>query len=203
MHTRCSPATRVRLTLGFLFALFAGQSTPSQDTSAPAQPQSNPTNNVTRRGDFGAFMLFIDTEGQNDANDQSNLAEGRQPQNPGSDWPKEIHHTCALREDEAESVYAVALDTYGRVKKHDKLMNEYVDEHHNDPASQFRPAVAALFKERQAIYQEGIDRMRQHMGGDEPFERLRKCIDMVYGSNDVIPEPVAHPRQPQQPAPQQ
>jgi hypothetical protein len=59
-------------------------------------------------------------------------------------------------------------------------MKDYIDEHHNDPAPQFQPAMATLFKERQAIYREGIDRMKQHMDGDEPVERLRKCTDALY-----------------------
>jgi hypothetical protein len=197
MNPLHSPAALFRLTICLSCSLFALQTAYSQNASAPAQPQPNSTSNVTRRGDFGAFMEFIDTEGQINANDQRNLAEGRQPQNPGSDWPEEIRHVCTLREDEAESVYAVALDTYDRVKKHDKLMDDFKDAHFNtDPPAQLSAELAPWFKERQSIYREGIDRMKQHMGGDESFERLRECIDRTYGANDVIHMHARPPRTP-------
>lgn len=192
-----------RLTICLFCSLLALQAAHSQDTPAPAQPQPNSTDKVVHVGDFGAFMLFIDTMGRDYDNDQAELAKGIQPKSPISTWPEDIRHTCPLREDEAESVFAVALDTYDRVKKHDKLMKEFKDAHNTDSDAQFSAEIAPWFKERQAIYQEGIDRMKQHMGGDQPFERLRSCIDGMFGANDVIHvSPRPKPRSQQQ-APQQ
>jgi hypothetical protein len=59
----------------------------AQSATDQDQPQTKPSGQIWRRGDRGAFVDFIVSEGQIDENDQINLANGITPALPGKDWP--------------------------------------------------------------------------------------------------------------------
>jgi hypothetical protein len=178
--TRVISLTAVLSTSVVFVPVIIGQSASNQD-----QPQTKPSGQIWRRGDRGAFVDFIVSEGQIDENDQTNLAKGITPALPGKDWPDDVAHGCPLKKDLLTDMYYIALDTYRQVQEHDRQWQEYVDEWRHDPSRDLQTKIDQFNQERPKIYSDGIDRMKQELG-DEDFATFSKCIDQIYGASAPI-----------------
>jgi hypothetical protein len=178
--------SRLMLFLPIVGALCA-LSTPNmfpQETQ-PAQPQHvKSASNSAPQDEIPSFVSFINTIGKLNEFEQRNLASGVEPEFPIANWPKKMTHLCPVREDDLEMAFAISLDTYQRVRDHDRESEEYEERWNRDPSRENWAALEDFNKLRFPIYISGIRSIKEELG-EESFAKLGSCITSMYGPGTV------------------